>query len=200
MGKGGVHCGSPYLYSMKGKGGVQAQCNLDMLDSMAFTLNGLVGPWILGGDWNCTPQELADTGWLQKVGGTVHAPDTATCNDSTYDFFVVKTTIADGVVCTRKIGDAGFTPHSPARLVFKGISGRLWCGRLKSLPVSRRSSPMDLCRSSPLNLTTWQSSTPPSMTITSHLRPTRPEYCSSSRATTMTKEPSTSIIEGGIKG
>ena len=32
MGEGGVHCGSPYLFSMKGKGGIQAQCNLDMLD------------------------------------------------------------------------------------------------------------------------------------------------------------------------
>ena len=77
MGKGGVHCGSPYLYSMKGKGGVQAQCNLDMLDSMAFTLNGLVGPWILGGDWNCTPQELADTGWRGGECGRGAAPPAA---------------------------------------------------------------------------------------------------------------------------
>ena len=49
MGEGGDHFGSPYLFSMRGKGGIKAQCNLDMLDSMAFTLNGLVGPWILGG-------------------------------------------------------------------------------------------------------------------------------------------------------
>jgi hypothetical protein len=74
MGEGGVDCGSPYLYSMVGKGGITAQCNLDMLDSMAFTILGLVGPWIIGGDWNCTPQDLAATGWLQKVGGTIHAP------------------------------------------------------------------------------------------------------------------------------
>ena len=50
MGEGGVHFGSPHLFSMRGQGGIKAQCNLDMLDSMAFTLNGLVGPWILGGD------------------------------------------------------------------------------------------------------------------------------------------------------
>ena len=56
MGEGGVHCGTPYLYSMIGKGGILAQCNLDMLDSMAFTILGLVGPWIIGGDWNCTPR------------------------------------------------------------------------------------------------------------------------------------------------
>ena len=52
MGKGGVHVGSMYLYSMVGKGGVQAKCNLDLLDSVAFTLSGLVGPWIIGGDCN----------------------------------------------------------------------------------------------------------------------------------------------------
>ena len=49
MGKGGVHVGTPYLHSMVGKGGVRAKCNLDLLDSMAFTISGLVGPWILGG-------------------------------------------------------------------------------------------------------------------------------------------------------
>ena len=52
MGKGGVHCGSAYLFSGVG---VAAKCNLDLLDTMAFTLSGLVGLWILGGDWNCTP-------------------------------------------------------------------------------------------------------------------------------------------------
>ena len=74
MGKGGVHVGTPYMFSMAGKGGIQAECNLDLLDSMAFTLSGLVGPWILGGDWNCTPDELTATGWLQKVGGVILAP------------------------------------------------------------------------------------------------------------------------------
>ena len=52
MGKGGVRCGSAYLYSGVG---VAAKCNLDLLDTIAFTISGLVGPWIIGGDWNCTP-------------------------------------------------------------------------------------------------------------------------------------------------
>ena len=66
MVKGGIHCGSAYLFSGVG---VAAKCNLDLLDTMAFTLSGLVGPWIVGGDWNCTPEELRATGWLKKVGG-----------------------------------------------------------------------------------------------------------------------------------
>ena len=74
MGKGGVHFGSPYMFSMIGKGGIRAKCNLDLLDSMAFTLTSLVGPWIIAGDWNCTPEDLRATGWLQKLGGVIHAP------------------------------------------------------------------------------------------------------------------------------
>ena len=62
MGKGGVHCGSAYLYSGVG---VAAKCNLDVLDTIAFTISGLVGPWIIGGDWNCTPADLEATGWLK---------------------------------------------------------------------------------------------------------------------------------------
>ena len=65
MGKGGVHCGSAYLFS---EGGIAAKWNLDLLDTMAFTISGLIGPWIIGGDWNCTPAELEATGWLKKVG------------------------------------------------------------------------------------------------------------------------------------
>ena len=117
---------------MVDKGGVSAQCNLDLLDSMAFTILGLVGPWIIGGDWNCTPQDLAATGWLQKVGGTIHAPTAPTCNDSVYDFFVVKTCISSGVQSTHKIGDAGCTPHSPARLIFKGIPRKVMVRQIKA--------------------------------------------------------------------
>ena len=86
MGKGGIHCGSMYCFSEVGKGGIKAKSNLDLLDSAAFTIQSLVGPWLVGGDWNCTPEELAATGWLEKVGGVVHAPGTPTCNGSVYDF------------------------------------------------------------------------------------------------------------------
>ena len=66
MGKEGIHCGSAYLFS---EGGIAAKWNLDLLDTMAFTISGLVGPWIIGGEWNCTPAELEAAGWLETVGG-----------------------------------------------------------------------------------------------------------------------------------
>ena len=150
MGKGGVHCGSAYLYSGVG---IAAKCNLDLLDTIAFTVSGLVGPWIIGGDWNCTPADLEATGWLKKVGGVVHAPQAATCNGKVYDFFVVDATISHNVQGTYVVGDAGLTPHSPARLVFRGGKRRVMVRQLKTQaslpavlphgPVQQQSDPFD---------------------------------------------------------
>ena len=84
MGKGGVHLGSTYLVS--NQVGVQAKFNLDISETVGFTLKSLTGPWIVGGDWNCTPADLEATGWLKKVGGVIKAPITATCFGKVYDF------------------------------------------------------------------------------------------------------------------
>ena len=83
MGKGGVHAGSAYFHDTVGP---DAKLNRELRETMAFTLNSLKGPWILGADWNCTPAELQATGWLQKVGGVVCAPRAATYNGKVKDF------------------------------------------------------------------------------------------------------------------
>ena len=85
-----------------------------------------MGPWILGGDWNCTPAELGATGWLRKVGGIIHAPQAATCNGKVHDFCVVAACLSDQVQGTYTIGDAGLNPHSPSRLLFRGSRGKSW--------------------------------------------------------------------------
>ena len=101
MGKGGgIQLGSIYLVSQVG---VQAKCNLDILETVGFTLKSLTGPWIVGGDWNCTPADPEATGWLKKVGGVIKAPITATCFGKVYDFFVVAAPIADDVISTHRI-------------------------------------------------------------------------------------------------
>ena len=86
MGKGGVHLGPIYFYSQVG---VEAKCNLDLLETVAFTLCSPTGPWIVGGDWNCTLSQLLATDWFQKVGGVITAPTAATCFGKVFDFFVV---------------------------------------------------------------------------------------------------------------
>ena len=76
LGKGGVNMGSLYLndtWMTKGVPNltIHAKDNLTTLESVAFTLSTLSGPWILGGDWNCTPEELKATNWLLKAGGVI---------------------------------------------------------------------------------------------------------------------------------
>ena len=79
--------GSVYLHDTIG---VTAQCNLDLLHEIAGVLRQLHGCWIVCGDWNCTPEELVRTGWLDFIDDIVHYPKSPTCNGKVYDFFVVK--------------------------------------------------------------------------------------------------------------
>ena len=140
--RGGLHLGSTYLTSGIG---VEAKCNLDHLQGMAHTLNCLVGPWCVGGDWNCTPEELTATGWLQLVKGAVHAPIAPTCNGKVYDFFVVSQSFSHAVVSTHTVGDAGLTPHSPVRLLIKDKPRQLMVRQLQTpmpLPAQLPFGPM----------------------------------------------------------
>ena len=81
----------------------------------------LRAPWIIGGDWQCPPDEPRDTGWLKAVKGVIYAPEAPTCGDRVLDYFVVSEDLAQAwaIVATYVIGDAGFGPHIPVRLIVK---------------------------------------------------------------------------------
>ena len=100
--------------------GVRAKRNLDILDAAAAVLNSLSGRWVLGGDFNCTPEQLTETGWLRVVGGVIVAPKATTCLDRTIDFFVVSAAMAHMVQGAHVIGDALGKPHWPVRLLMNG--------------------------------------------------------------------------------
>ena len=44
--------------------GVTHQQHVDILDAMAAVLKTVQGPWIIGADFQCTPEDLMRTGWL----------------------------------------------------------------------------------------------------------------------------------------
>ena len=83
--RGGIHLGSIYLRDSEGI----TEENLLILQEAAVAIKQLRGPWVLGGDWNLTPDTLRATNWLSLVGGVVVAPMAPTCNGSVYDCFVV---------------------------------------------------------------------------------------------------------------
>ena len=103
--RGGVHCGSIWLFDSQGL----SDANMALLEEAAVALRLCQGGWILGGDWNITPDLLKASKWLDMVGGVVFATSLPTCNDSTYDFFVVHRSLAHAVVVQR-IEDGGCTP------------------------------------------------------------------------------------------
>ena len=128
--KGGFHLGSIYLYHTIG---ARAKQNLDLLETVACTLAGLKGPWCIGGDFNCTPAQLIDTGWLKKVGGVVHYPiDATTDKGKTYDFFVTSISMSPIVETVRIIGDHRCTPHYAVRLTLKGNCRKVMVRLLKA--------------------------------------------------------------------
>ena len=79
----------------------------------------LKGPWVLAADFNCTPQQLEDTGWLKLVNGRIVAPGLPTCKNRTIDSFVVSNNLAGMVVGAVTVSGALCKPHSPARLYLK---------------------------------------------------------------------------------
>ena len=74
---------------------------------------------MVAGDWNCTPEELARTGWLELVGGCICAPRGPTCNGKVYDYFVVCKGMRQAVHSVVSVVDGGLTPHKPVRLFIR---------------------------------------------------------------------------------
>ena len=61
------------------------------------------GPWLIGGDFNCLPQDIFDemAEWLKKIGGEIRAPGNLTCRTAnggrTIDFFILDRRLIGGV-------------------------------------------------------------------------------------------------------
>ena len=93
--------------------------NARILEAVAARLALHNGPWVLAGDFNMTPQQLALSGWPDIVQGRVVQPVGPTCNDRVIDFFVVSHHLASSVVGAQRIIDAGVRPHFPVRLLLR---------------------------------------------------------------------------------
>jgi hypothetical protein len=119
--KGGIHGMNIYLRHSEGL----SPANMLLLAHAAAALGALLGPWFVGGDWNMSPQELAQSQWLRIVNGVIFATELVTCNESTYDYFVVHRSIAHAVVGAQRIQDGGLNPHWVTRLLMRGDARRL---------------------------------------------------------------------------
>ena len=132
---GGFHCGS--LYTHDGVG-IQHETNTKLLHGTAARLCMLQGPWVLSADFNCTPKELAATGFLKLVNGHIVHPKNKTCTAGKgrlLDFFVVSRDMLPFVHGAYNVDDSGINPHSPVRLIF-GAKPRQDSVRVLKVPKS----------------------------------------------------------------
>ena len=125
-GLGAVHCHTGI--------GASGQANLDLMGEVATVLNAWAGPWILGGDFNCTPAELQKTGWLELVDGVVHAPTAATSCSRTIDFFVVAKSCSHAVKGVHVVEDTNCFPHKAVRLLVSSCTRQDVVRELRKVP------------------------------------------------------------------
>ena len=101
--------GNVYLESGTGPG---AGVNPGLLSQLAVFVQELRVPWIIVGDWNCSPEELASSGFLSMIKGRLVAPGQATTTQgSEIDYAVASEAIA---ACTQVEvdWDVPFKPHA----------------------------------------------------------------------------------------
>eukprot|EP00439_Symbiodinium_sp_Y106_P016431 s7416_g2.t1 len=101
--------GNVYLESGTGPG---AGVNPGLLSNLAVFVQELRMPWIIVGDWNCSPEELASSGFLSMIKGRLVTPGQATTNQgSEIDYAVASEAIA---ACTQVEvdWDVPFKPHA----------------------------------------------------------------------------------------
>ena len=60
------------------KDGPNGPTNWKLLKNLAVFLLSLDCPWLIQGDWDCSGDELADSGWLDTCVGVIFQPDSPT--------------------------------------------------------------------------------------------------------------------------
>ena len=84
----------------------------------------LRGPWIVAGDRNLNPAVLRESGFLEICDGVIVATSLPTCNENTYDYFVVARRMIHAVAGVTQLSDTGITPHFQTRLILKTVAMR----------------------------------------------------------------------------
>ena len=118
--KGGVYFISIWPVDSQGL----SPTNMAILETVGGILATLKSPWIIGGDWNMSPEVLQESNWPSMVHGSIVATLLATCNWSVYDYFVVSSCLRHAVAAVQRISDGGLNPHWVSRLLIRGDARR----------------------------------------------------------------------------
>ena len=140
--KGGIVVISLYLHTGQPPNSAE---NWAILTRVAEVLYECRLPFIICGDFQCTPSELADSHWLQIVRGTVRASGDVTCvthqSAREIDFFVVSHGLETVVPTPLVVPFSSVSTHQP-------VQGAM-CGNPRALTVKAFSTPKGFPRRNP---------------------------------------------------
>ena len=82
-------------------------------------------PFVIGGDWNMTCEELQGSGWVRELGATVSlaAAAESTCTSGAgrvLDYFVVSYNVSSLIRSNKVVPEAPFKPHTALNLQMHG--------------------------------------------------------------------------------
>ena len=90
--------------------------NQTLLRLLAGVLNGCGRRWVCAGDWNISPELLAESGFINLVQGRIVAAGVPTCASgagSELDFFLVSKSLAGESTEAEVCYEVGTAPHWP---------------------------------------------------------------------------------------
>ena len=119
---GGVAWVNVYLHTGVG----MAQENIALLDVIAARVALIGKPYVITGDWNMEPGELASGTFLSQVRGTIVAPAEGTCDPAArvLDYFVVSAHLRRARASVWR--GWPITPHVPVCLELEGDLVESW--------------------------------------------------------------------------
>eukprot|EP00971_Amphidinium_carterae_P067413 1334879-Amphidinium_carterae.1 len=127
--RGGLVCISFY-----GTAGATAEEQLQQLAALVRYIRTIMGPWVLGGDWQMSPQQLSAWGFPQALGASIHYPPHPTCSTgNTIDYFLVPHEMDALIMATTLIECPATSPHTLVMLHLRGITWEdaVWVQRMK---------------------------------------------------------------------
>eukprot|EP00959_Pyramimonas_sp_CCMP1952_P420423 8806290-Pyramimonas_sp.AAC.1 len=119
-GKGGMMLIGVYMWVSEGL----SIGSLSLLDRIADIIHRLRIPWVPQGDFNVLPSELANSNWIDDIGGVPLATGLPTCQHTTgqreLDYYVVDQRIAPAFDPPQLYAEVSAPPHAPLVLTLRG--------------------------------------------------------------------------------
>ena len=118
--------------------------NLEVLQQLAMLVSLTRHPVVIAADWQATPVELGDTGWMARLGLAPVIPEntdtTCSVGGRLIDFFVVSHELLGAVVSVEAIPEVPWGPHWAVQLKIKAALRSVQCRQLvvpRPLPLDR---------------------------------------------------------------